>query len=75
MVADVNISHEKVNTKALLNVLLILVSVYVVFILLSAVCFALLDFSCRAGIIIHEDRLHVNWVKFVTNPFYIFQLY
>ena len=75
MASDVNISQEKSKIKALLNVLLILASVYVVFIVLSAVCFALLDFSCRVGIIIHEDDLHVNWVKFVTNPFYIFQLY
>ncbi len=75
MASNVDISQEKSKTKALLNALLILFVVYVVFIGLSAICFALLDFSCRAGIIIHNDNLHVNWVKFVTSPFYIFQLY
>lgn len=75
MVADVNISQEKSKTRALFNVLLILLSVYLAFFVLSAVCFVLLDFSCRVGIIIHEEALHVNWIKFITNPFYIFQLY
>ena len=72
MVADVNISQEKSKAKALFNALIILFAVYMAFFVLSAICFVLLDVSCRAGIIEHRDSLHVNWLKFVTNPFYIF---
>ena len=75
MATDVNISQEKSKTKALLNVLLILLAVYLAFFVLSAICFALLDISCRIGVIEHQDKLHINWIKFISNPLYIFSLY
>ncbi len=75
MAADVNISQEKSKTKALLNILLILLAVYLAFFALSAICFALLDISCRVGIIEHKDTLHIRWLKFISNPLYIFSLY
>ncbi|MBR1948541.1 MAG: type IV secretory system conjugative DNA transfer family protein [Alphaproteobacteria bacterium] len=75
MTTDVSISHEKSKIGALVNALIILLAVYVAFFVLSAVCFALLDFSCRIGIIEHKDSLHINWMYFITNPVYIFKLY
>lgn len=75
MATDVNISQEKSKTRALLNVLLILLAIYLAFFVLSGLCFLLLDISCRIGIIEHKDALHIKWLKFISNPFYIFSLY
>lgn len=75
MPANVSISQEKSKRKALFNVVLILFVIYAAFFVLSAICFALLDFSCRINVIEHRDSLHINWLKFISNPFYIFSLY
>ncbi len=75
MTANVSISQEKSKRKALFNVVLILFVIYAAFFVLSAICFALLDFSCRINVIEHRDSLHINWLKFISNPFYIFSLY
>ena len=75
MVVDVNISQEKSKIKALSNFLLIVMAVYSAFFILSALCFFLLDVSCKLGIIEHQEALHVNWIKFISNPSYIFSLY
>ena len=73
-VAD-DIGQEKSKKKALLNVLLLLLAVYLTFFVLSAVCFALLEISCKFGVIEHKEVLHIKWFKFISNPFYIFSLY
>lgn len=75
MTANISISQEKSKRKALFNVVLILFAIYAAFFVLSAICFALLDFSCRINVIEHRDSLHINWLKFISNPFYIFSLY
>lgn len=75
MTADVSISQEKSKIKALSNLLLILLVVYSAFFVLSALCFLLLDISCGIGIIEHSETLHINWLNFISNPFYIFALY
>ena len=75
MTTDVSISHEKSKRKALFNLILILLATYLAFFVLSAICFVLLDISCRIGVIEHREALHIKWFKFITNPFYIFSLY
>ena len=71
MTADVSISQEKSKIKALSNLLLILLVVYSAFFVLSALCFLLLDISCGIGIIEHSETLHINWLNFISDPFYM----
>ncbi|MBE6444131.1 MAG: type IV secretory system conjugative DNA transfer family protein [Alphaproteobacteria bacterium] len=75
MNGNVNIAQEKSRLRALFNVGVLFLVAYLTFLFLSAVCFLLLDLACRFNFIIHEDALHVNWIKFFCNPLYIFELY
>ena len=75
MNSGINIAQEKSRLRALFNVGVLFFVVYFTFLFLSAVCFLFLDLACRFDLIIHEDALHISWVKFFCNPFYIFELY
>lgn len=75
MTGNISIAHEKSRLRALGNALAVLFITYLAFWLMSAICFAVLDISCRLHFIIHSNALHVNWVKFFYHPLYLFELY
>lgn len=75
MTGNISIAQEKSRLRALLNIGVVLIITYLCFFILSAVCFAVLDIACRMKLIIHNDALHVDWLKFFYHPLYVFELY
>ncbi len=45
------------------------------FLILTIVCFGILDVACKFGVIDHYTHLHIDWQKIMLKPLYLFELY
>ena len=75
MANGVNIIEEKSRLQAMMRFVYFLFVGVLSFFALTAICFGILDLSCRAGFMAHYENLHVDWQSFIFEPSYIFDLY
>ena len=75
MTENISIAEEKSRVRALANVLGILLVIYLIFWLISGVCFGILELACRLDIIVDVKDFHCDWRRFFYRPWYLFELY
>ena len=75
MIAKIDIDQEKSKIKALFNVLVILVVLYLCFLFFSVVSFEVVEIASNERLLKHLGGFRCDGVRFLYDPEYIFELY